>query len=297
MNWKSVLKWILIIAIFVFLGSYLYSSWGEVQQYEFSLSLAPFLLSYIFVFLHFIFVALAWALLLRALRKPGLPMMEAVKIRTVSDFGRFVPGKVWLVLGRVEMSKKFGMPSDVITFSTLMEIFMNILSTVILFVIIFLVIVQHSLSEYALYVLLLLPIPLFLLHPRFSAPFMKLAAKFLKKDYVKSQMKFYYILSLLSVFIVAWIILGIGFYLMVYAIYPVSLSLLLPFTGIFALAWALGFVMIFLPAGLGFREAVLTYFLSMFLPTPIAIIVAIVSRLWLVSGEILTALIFLALRK
>ncbi len=296
MMWKKLLQWVFIGLVFVFLGHFLWTSWGELQGYEFSVDLWLLALAVLCAVFHFIFIAVGWGLLLRRLHRPGLTLSQAVRVRTVSDFGRFIPGKVWLVVGRVQMAAKYGIPKDVSAFSTLLEIYVNILSTLILFVLVFLVYTHSVLSWYALYILAFLPVPIFLLHRRFFNKSMKLLAKVLKRVFVRSKIPFHYMLSLLSVFLVAWVVLGLGFFLLVAAVYPVSWSLLFPLTGIFALAWALGFVMIFLPAGLGFREAVLSYLLSFFLPLPIAILVALLSRIWLVGAEILTAGLFLARR-
>jgi glycosyltransferase 2 family protein len=275
MDWKKFITWVLVLVAFAFLGHFMWSSWGELQGFEFSLDWSLFLLSYPFVLAHFILVALGWGLLLRRLRPPGIPLLAAVKIRTVADFGRFVPGKIWLVLGRVEMARKYGLPSEVVAFSALMEIAVNQLGAILVFVLAFLFTWHDVVSWYAVYALVLLPIPLFFLHRRFFNPLMKLAAKWLKRDYVKSKVPFWYMLALLSVFVTAWFSLGIGFYLMVASLYPVSLSLLPT-----------------LAAGLGFREAVLSYLLAFFLPLPIAILVAVLARLWMVAGELCTAFLF-----
>ena len=130
------------------------------------------------------------------------------------------------------------------------------------------------------------------MHPRIFQTFIRFIAKLLKKEYVGSQIEYSYLLSLLSVFFVAWILLGFGFYLMTYSLYPESSAYIFPLIGVFAISWAAGFLVIILPGGLGLREAVLSYLLSFFLPVPIAIIVSLLSRLWLLGGEILTALIF-----
>jgi len=293
MNWKDALKWIVVILIFVFLFRHLSNSWGDLKDYEFELNLTLFLLSYIFVIVYFVFLALGWGLLLKVLRKPGVPMLKALKIRTISDFGRFVPGKVWLILGRIHLTKKYKIPAEVVTLSALMEVFLNFFGALLLFVFVFLLIVNNFLTNYALLSLPLILLFVFLLHPKWTNIFMKLAAKLLKRKFVKSKVKFGYMLSLVSVFFVSWFILSIGFFLMVYSVYPIPLSYLLPLGGIFAISWMLGCVAFIVPAGLGVREAFLTYFLSFYLPGPVGVLVSLLSRIWFIFGEILAAFIFL----
>lgn len=289
---KTFLRWTFVVLTLGFLIYVLYTNWKQMQGYTFHLSWGLFLFSYLFLFLHFVLVALAWGLLVRALKKPGVPLLDALRIRTISDFARFLPGKVWFIIARVHLCKKYKIPTDIIVFSVLLEEYLNIFSTLLLFITIFFVVAHPLLTTYALYLFLFLPIPFLILHPRFFKPFLRLVAQFLKRPYVSFQIRYSYLVSLLSVFFVAWILLGVGFYFMTTSLYPVDASLLLPLTGVFAIAWAAGFLIIILPGGLGLREAVLSYLLSFFVPLPIAIIVSLLSRLWLISGEALTALIF-----
>ncbi len=267
-------------------------NWEEMKAYDFEISWGYFLLSYVFLFVHFVLIALAWGLLLRALQKPGVPLKAALRIRTISDFARFIPGKFWFVMYRIHLCKKYNLSSAMIAVSALMEEFLNIFSTILLFVFVFFIVTHDPLTSYAFYVFLFLPILFFLMHPRVFQWFIKLAAKLFKKEYVHSKISYGYLLSLLSVFFLAWVLLGFGFYLMAYAVSPIGIELFLPLSGVFAISWAAGFLVIVLPGGLGLREAVLGYLLAFFVPVPIAILLSLLSRLWLVSGEILTAFIF-----
>ncbi len=289
---KTALQWVFIIATIGFLFYTLYSNWEKLNGYDFTLSWGYFALSYAFLFVHFVLVALAWGLLLRALQKPGVPLLQALRIRTISDFARFLPGKFWFVMFRIHLCKKYNLSSATIAVSALMEEFLNILSTLLLFVCVFFLVSHEILTSYAFYLLLFLPIPFVLMHPTIFQWFIKAAARILKKDYAYSKIKYSYLLSLLCVFFLAWVILGFGFYLMSYAVYPIGLEFFLPLMGVFAISWAAGFLVIILPGGLGLREAVLSYLLSFFLPMPIAILLSLLSRIWLISGEVLTAFIF-----
>ena len=49
----------------------------------------------------------------------------------------------------------------------------------------------------------------------------------------------------------------------------------------------------FAPAGLGVREGALTYLLSFFVPLPIATVIALLTRPWIMTTEIAGALLAL----
>ncbi|HLC02299.1 MAG TPA: lysylphosphatidylglycerol synthase domain-containing protein [Anaerolineales bacterium] len=93
-----------------------------------------------------------------------------------------------------------------------------------------------------------------------------------------------------SAFVVScvfWLALGASFRQLVLAINPsVSLSWI-GAASLFSLAWCVGFVVVFVPAGLGIREAALAFLLSRFLPEGDALAVALLARLWWMGAEAL----------
>jgi hypothetical protein len=59
--------------------------------------------------------------------------------------------------------------------------------------------------------------------------------------------------------------------------------------GGFGLAWAAGFLVVFVPAGAGIREAVLVLTLSPVLPSGPAALLALISRLVFTAGDLVWA--------
>lgn len=83
-----------------------------------------------------------------------------------------------------------------------------------------------------------------------------------------------------------WLLTGLGFWVLTRAIIPQAVQI--PWyqaTGMFALAWCVGFVIIVAPAGLGVRESTLTLLLSSFLPLSESTAIAILARLWWTLAE------------
>jgi uncharacterized membrane protein YbhN (UPF0104 family) len=55
--------------------------------------------------------------------------------------------------------------------------------------------------------------------------------------------------------------------------------------GALAFANLLGLIAIFAPGGLGVREGILVYFLSYVMPGPVAVVLSVLSRLWMTLIE------------
>lgn len=91
----------------------------------------------------------------------------------------------------------------------------------------------------------------------------------------------------LAISLVFWLGTGWGFLQIVRAVAPAASLNWLQAGSIFALAWCAGFVIVFLPAGFGAREAVLAFLLSMPLGTADALTIALLGRFWWMLAEAL----------
>jgi uncharacterized membrane protein YbhN (UPF0104 family) len=85
--------------------------------------------------------------------------------------------------------------------------------------------------------------------------------------------------------VVFWLLFGFSFRQLAVAIHPEAQALSwIEASSIFALAWCAGFVVVFVPAGIGVREGVLTLLLAGFMPAGAALSLALLARLaWLIA--------------
>jgi uncharacterized membrane protein YbhN (UPF0104 family) len=86
--------------------------------------------------------------------------------------------------------------------------------------------------------------------------------------------------------IISWVIGGVGFYLFVDSVYPVAPQYILFLTGALAISSTLGLIAIFAPSGLGVREGALVYLLSLMMAAPVAVLISILTRIWMTLIEI-----------
>ncbi len=91
----------------------------------------------------------------------------------------------------------------------------------------------------------------------------------------------------LLLFMLAWILYALGCFFIALSftyIYPTNTVFMLSF---FVLSWLAGYLLFITPMGLGIRELVIVGSLSLFLPVSIASVVAILTRIGMVIGELL----------
>jgi uncharacterized membrane protein YbhN (UPF0104 family) len=89
----------------------------------------------------------------------------------------------------------------------------------------------------------------------------------------------------LAVSLVFWLGTGWGFLQIVRAVAPAASMGWLEAGSVFALAWCVGFVIVFLPAGFGAREIVLSYLLAGYVGTADALTIALLARFWWMASE------------
>jgi uncharacterized membrane protein YbhN (UPF0104 family) len=90
---------------------------------------------------------------------------------------------------------------------------------------------------------------------------------------------------ILLICILSWIVGGIGFSIFIHSFFPMPSQHLLFLTGALAFSSTLGLIALFAPSGLGVREGALVYLLSSLMPGTIAVIISILTRLWMTLIE------------
>jgi hypothetical protein len=147
-----------------------------------------------------------------------------------------------------------------------------------------------------LWVLLLIPAGLILLHPRIFDGILAFIARKRGLDAApRVILRVGNVGGLLVVYTFGAFVVGCAFFFFAYSFYPLPLKLLPTLTGIITLSLIVSFLAPFAPYGLGVREGLLTVLLSQYVPTPVAILISLASRLWLTANELLGLLISLGL--
>jgi uncharacterized membrane protein YbhN (UPF0104 family) len=277
-----------VAAIFFFLGRIVWENWEQVREAAFSFRAIPLLLStLIFVLGYFIQV---WAWYLITLRlgialSPG----ETVANWFYSQMGKYLPGKVWLLLGRFYLYDSKGKSKKAITVALYLETVTLILAAGLVFLVSLL-----SLKEVRSFpigiplagVILLLLVSFLFLHPRVLEKIFNRVLARLKSEPFPLPLSYSDVLWVLAVCILSWVVGGFGFYLFVDSVFTVSPKDVYLLTGALAVSNTAGLLALFAPSGLGVREGVLVLLLSSIMPSSVAVVLSILTRLWMTFIEI-----------
>jgi uncharacterized membrane protein YbhN (UPF0104 family) len=281
-------RWVILAAIFVCLGRMVWENWNEVR--EASLTLSPFhlILSTIFSVFWYLIQIVAWYLITLRLGI-AIPLLETLKSWYYSQLGKYLPGKVWLFLGRFYFYDSEGKSKKALTVALYFETLTMIMaaSLVFLFSLLFLREVKPFYSGISPMALIPVFVVAFLfLHPKVLETLFNRILRYLKREPIALAISYPEVLGILGVCVLSWVAGGIGFYFFVDGVFPVPPRYFLFLTGALAISSTLGLVALFAPSGLGVREGVLVYLLSAMMPVPVAVILSVLTRLWMTFIEI-----------
>jgi uncharacterized membrane protein YbhN (UPF0104 family) len=270
-------------------------NWDAVGDYQWDFNYMLLGLSFLLLVGALTCMVLIWRYILSAMGH-SLPFKTSWRIWFLSNLGRYLPGKVWQVMGMVYLCEREDVPKAVTFTSIVLGLSLYSLAGLFLMYLYILFGEGEQFSQYAYVFLLCIPLGICVLYPAVFEKTLNFALRLVKKEQIKLNVRFSMIITLFFIYIVIWGVYGLAFYLFASSIFPISFSHFPALVCIFAASYVIGLVAIFVPAGIGVRESLLTTLLSLFIPLPIATIIALSARLWFTAGELLGAGIGLRLQ-
>lgn len=211
------------------------------------------------------------------------------------NLGKYIPGGVFQILGRGELATRGGVPRAVAYNSVALSMGATYLCGALVSAALlpFVFIEQGSIGG-AWWVFLAIPAGLAALHPVVLARFLALAERLFAGGGETRVPSWSSSVRLVLRHAVGWFVNGLACWAV-----AVTFATDVPFaTIVFAgiVSWVAGFLVIFVPSGLGVREATFTAVAATALSPEIAATVAIVSRLVFVAGDLIGAGVALGVR-
>lgn len=252
------------------------------------LSLSSLIICCVLLFLGFIFDGIAWT---KILREHNYNTSYSVGIASSgrSIFGKYIPGKLWTILGRAGyVAQRQGYSTKELSFISLDAQFISIWAALVIGSVG--LIMLDGFSIYGLGILLMfVGLTLSIFTNIFHKVLSKLVKLLVKKDLDIPKLSFLKAIKVIPWFFLIWLFWSLSFYFLIKTVSGEDVRLV---TGSgFALAGSLGIVAVIAPGGIGVREGVLTFFLILAgFNVELAASISIVSRLWFLIGE---AFIFL----
>ncbi|MBU2649823.1 MAG: flippase-like domain-containing protein [Bacteroidetes bacterium] len=218
---------------------------------------------------------------------------NAVISHGLSIFAKYIPGKIWVVLGRATYVSNLGYSINTSSLASLKEQLIYVWTGIgisIIPVLIYYGIKSLSILVFGIFILL----TIFLFLKPFHNTVIKLINRVFKKDIQVPALRFSENTTIILFCSAYWIIWMVGFYFFSYSIYP-KVTIMAVFA--FPLGVTLGLLAIIIPSGLGVREGIISgYLILTGIPEDAAISISFLARFWFLSGEIFIFLFAVLLR-
>lgn len=287
-NKKTILKWIKILFVVLvlwFVTKYFIKNYDDLKSLDFQIRWGVFFLSMLFFFLYKITLASLWHYI-TILNNSQISYTNAIIAYLYSILGKYIPGKVFMLGARLVYYEKEGAKMRKVTICFFIENVLTLLGATLLFIVSLFFFPNDLLSGYRYITWVLITMFFISIHPKILNSFLRLIEKITKKSELQIPMTYWQMLKLVLLFVANWMVVGVGFYILVCSIFPLPIGTALYTAGIFALAAIIGILSIFSPSGLGVREGIIVLGLSVIMPPQYAVIVSIVSRLWATIPEL-----------
>jgi glycosyltransferase 2 family protein len=293
---KKIAAAVIIIVIAYFLGKQLYRGWKDIPFASLEINYLWLVASFVGLFASFACSVKAWQVILGGLGS-RMGFTRSWWVITASFLAKYIPGHVWAVGGRMLLCKAEGVPEKISGTAMIIEMMGLLLGSLLAGIVCIPFLLARGVPSWIWLMALPAAVLLLLLFSPLLFVLLRWVARiFLKREVAlaASPARFG---AAAALYFASALIQGAAFFLLIRTIYPISPSCLPGAIGLYNGAWAVGFLSLITPGGLGVREGAMAFLLKYFVPVPLAVIISLLARLWITIFEVAVALVGLRFRK
>lgn len=283
------------LVVCAFLAWALVRGWEGVRDYDWDIRPLPFAAGIAVLVLFYLASGVGYLLILQRMHRPAPPHLAMLSIWARSLLGRYVPGSVVMVLGRVVLSHERGVPRRTTAAAMVYELVLSVgvaAAAAVLFVLV------YGLGGAAVWVVALLPLGMAALHPRIFGPASAWALRKAGREPLPRLIGGRDLLLLGAWFGVIAVLLALGMWLLVVGAAGTGAGGPLFIGAAFLMSFAVSMAAVIVPSGLGVREGAFALALAQNVPEGVAVALAVGARLMLTLVELVfVAVVALAARR
>lgn len=267
-----------------------------------------------FASLHFapVYLAAAWAVLLcyYLLFVGGLSLVlrslgyrpryrDVLKLSFGANLGKYLPGGFWQVAGKIAMARRAGVDRHAALVATTVESGASVAGGTLMFIATVLAGARLPAGFPAWPMLGIAAAIVAALHPAIFGRVIAFGMRLLKIEGPPPHLRFGATLGLVAYYFGIWFVAGSAFWLFARSLTPLASPVdLLPVAGAYAAAMVGGLLVLFVPAGLGVREAIILALLGITFGAEgagAAAVISVAARVWSTLLELALSAVAVAL--
>lgn len=282
------LSYLIVFVIFLSVSYKLYEDWYSVNWNDIQLKLYWLIIVFFIAVLTILLQSYVWQSVL-SMFNSDISFLSSFRIEMLSQVGKYIPGKVGLVFVKYVECNKLGIPKSTSLISASYHIgiglYFQFLIGLLTMPIIFQTIKYNNISFSLLYLLFIVPVGLLFVYPKFFIFFINFFLKLTDKETIEMQFKMVNWISICLVYLLLAVLNGLMGFFMINTFSPVSFDKIIYIIGTMSWAFLLGLLNVFAPSGIGVRDGILIGLYSYIIPVPLALVVAITTRIIATSVE------------
>jgi len=282
---RLVVTIVSIVVTIIILGILVYKQREILINFHWEFRPVPLFLAFLVYTVALFWVSVGWGWICNILGTQ-LSYWKHIRNYIVSNMAKRIPGTIWYVASRFQLYSAEGFSATTTAVASGIELVLITLAGIIV-VLIFSTqtLLEYQISPVILVIVFILG--LIVLHP-------KVIRWILARRKVDSSILSYKnILQGILYYIFSWIFGGVVLYEIGNIISPISINNLLYIINIWTLVGIISTLFFFSPSNFGITEIGLSLLLSKVVPTSIAVVMAVATRILLMVFEIIWASLFL----
>ena len=276
---KAALQYGLAALIFGFLIVFVARQWSQLPDFDWHFEPGWLALSAVCVAGFYAMQAELWRGIVASLGE-HIDARPARALWGKSLLARYVPTNVLMLVGRIVMAEKHGVPKRVTLASVVYELGIGFGTAVMVgaYFVIELPDLQGQPGRFA--VLALVPIVLTGFHPRVFAPVVNFGLGKLGREALPTVLPFGRVLELCLGYTLSWGLIGLGVFAFAAGLHPLDLSDLPYVAASYPVAFCVAVLTFIVPSGIGTRDAALATAMAAVLAGAVATAIAVAFRIF-----------------
>ncbi len=246
----------------------------------------------------FAFMVLTWSASLRWWNT-AVSFLSALRIWSLSNLARFIPGAVWQFAGLAALAADEGISPLAATGAVLLQQLMLLATGIVVAVMMapgWVEPIAGGLPPIATAGIAIVALAAFcFLLPLVMPAIGRALGRIVKRDFAWPRPSAAAFTGYTTALVIPWLIYAAAFWLFARALLGESAPAFMVAGGAFVASYVAGIVAVFAPAGIAVREAALVAMLTPILDGRVALALALGSRLWMIALEIIMAAVVVAL--
>jgi len=256
---KLIAGWLLAAVIIYFLARTIHNNWAELKNWDWRIDWLNAALAMLSLVAAYITASQGWRTILHGFGH-HIRLHESFRVVYLANLGRYIPGKIWQVIGMVGLAKEVDVPAKT-SLASFALVQAYALPASFLLVLLFLggSDLPASLAVYSNIVYIFMAVVFLLFLVLFFWPdgldwALNKILKIFRQEPVSYKPSFQNRIAIFTWYLVTWLLFGLSFHFFLRAlIAQPSLGVWFT-TGAYIAAYNLGYIAIISPGGLGVRE-------------------------------------------